>query len=40
MMNQMSDDCINLDAVGRCCTYRKFPCVSNGIVCGFYGVMK
>ena len=40
MENQILDNCINLDAVGRCCAYRSFPCVSNGAVCGFYGVMK
>ena len=38
--NQMLPDCINLDNAGRCCTYRSFPCVSNGSVCGFFGVMS
>jgi len=35
--NQMLDDCINLDCGGRCCAYRSFPCVCNGLVCSFYG---
>ena len=37
--NMMLPDCINLDMHGRCCAYRSFPCVSNGVVCGFHGVM-
>ena len=37
--NQMLLDCIHLDGGGRCCAYRQFPCVSNGEVCIFYGVM-
>ena len=36
----MVDDCNHLDMHGRCCAYRQFPCVSNGVVCGFYGVSK
>jgi len=36
----MLSDCIHLDFGGRCCAYRQFPCVSNGAVCGFYGVDK
>jgi len=38
--NKMLLDYINLDNGGRCCAYRQFPCVSNGVVCGFHGVMK
>ena len=38
--NMMVDDCIHLDFGGRCCAYRKFPCVSNGVVCGFFGLVK
>ena len=38
--NMMLDDCRNLDGGGRCCAYRSFPCVSNGVVCSFYGVSK
>lgn len=38
--NRMLDDCINLDAIGRCCAYRQLPCVSNGIVCSFFRVVK
>lgn len=35
----MLDDCIHLDRGGRCCAYRQFPCVSNSVVCSFYGVV-
>lgn len=38
--NEMLLDCINLDMYERCCAYRMFPCVSNGVVCGFFGVSK
>lgn len=30
--NKMLPDCINLDCGGRCCAYRQFPCVSNGLL--------
>jgi len=36
----MLSDCINLDFGGRCCAYRQFPCMSNGVVCSFYHVSK
>jgi len=38
--NMMLSDCINLDFGGRCCAYRQFPCMSNGVVCSFYRVSK
>ena len=36
----MLSDCIHLDFGGRCCAYRSFPCVSNGVTCSFYRVSK